>query len=115
MGAWGIAAWENDTAADWFGDLFDSTGLAKNVEETLNRDPEEHHEEIRAAAYLLVALGRVYIWPINELENHLVLAITKLEEIKRLEIYQTVPAFIKAIDEEIGLLKSRQKPYSKKS
>ena len=41
MGAWGTAAWENDGAADWFGDTFDATGLARRVEETLDGDPED--------------------------------------------------------------------------
>jgi hypothetical protein len=66
MGAWATAPWDNDGAADWFGDMFDDTGLAKYVAATLERDPEEYHEEIRAAAYLLVALGRTYIWPVKE-------------------------------------------------
>jgi hypothetical protein len=109
MSAWATAAWDNDSAADWFGDMFDATGLAKYVEETLERDVEEYHEEVRAAAYLVVALGRVYIWPINDLDNHLALAISKLEEIKALETYQEVPDFVKAIDEEIAVLKSRLK------
>jgi hypothetical protein len=112
MGAWATAAWDNDSAADWFGDMFDATGLAKHVEETLERDVEEYHEEVRAAAYLLVALGRVYIWPISDLDNHLALAISKLEEIKSLEIYQEAPSFVKAIDEEIAELKSRLKKSS---
>jgi len=107
MSAWATAAWDNDSVADWFGDMFDATGLAKYVEETLERDVEEYHEEIRAAAYMVVALGRVYIWPINDLDNHLALAISKLKEIKALEIYQGVPDFVKAIDEEIAVLKSR--------
>ena len=41
MSAWATAAWDNDSAADWFGDMFDATGLAKYVEETLERDVEE--------------------------------------------------------------------------
>jgi hypothetical protein len=109
MGAWATAAWDNDGAADWFGDMFDATGLAKYVEETLERDTEEFHEEIRAAAYMVVALGRVYVWPIDDLDKHLALAISKLEEVKALEIYQEVPDFVKAIDKEITVLKSRLK------
>src|SRR5262249_17257550 len=63
MSAWGTAAWDSDAAADWFGDMFEATGLAKYVEETLEREPEEDtYEEIRAAAYMLVALGRVSVW-----------------------------------------------------
>ena len=109
MGAWGTAAWDNDGAADWFGDMFDATDLAKYVEETLRRDVDEYHEDVRAAASLLVALGRVYIWPINDLDNHLALAIAKLEETRASEIYREVPDFVTAINEEIAVLKSRLK------
>ena len=35
MGAWGKLPWDNDGAADWFGDLFDKTKLAKEVEAAL--------------------------------------------------------------------------------
>jgi hypothetical protein len=110
MGAWGTAAWENDGAADWFGDTFDATGLARHVEATLNGDPEDDHEEIRAAAYLLVALGRVYIWPVDDLDRHLALAISKLEAIRELDIDQEADGFVEAIDAEIGVLRSRLKP-----
>jgi hypothetical protein len=112
MGAWATAAWDNDGAADWFGDMFDATSLANYVRETLQRDVEEYDEEVRAAAYMVVALGRVYIWPIDDLDNDLALAIAKLEEIKALENYQEVPDFVKAIDEEIAVLKSRLKKPS---
>ncbi len=111
MSAWATAAWDNDRAADWFGDMFDATGLAKYVEEALQLDVEDHHEEVRAAAYMLIALGRVYVWPIHDLDNHLTLAISKLEEVKALETYQDVPDLVKAIDEEVAVLKARlQKP-----
>ena len=110
MGAWGTAAWDNDGAADWFGDTFDSTGLAKHIEETLERDPAEDYEEIRAAAYLLGALGRVYIYPVGDIDNHLMLAISKLELIRELEIYREAPEFALAINEEIEVLRSRLNP-----
>jgi hypothetical protein len=110
MGAWGTADWDNDGAADWFGDTFAATGLAKHVEDTLNLNVNDNHEEIRAAAYLLVALGRVYIWPVDDLDRHLALAISKLEAIREMEIYQEVSGFVETIDAEIGVLKSRLKP-----
>ncbi|HEY2155192.1 MAG TPA: DUF4259 domain-containing protein [Isosphaeraceae bacterium] len=113
MGAWGVKAWENDGAADWFGDTFDTTGLADRVEETLGGDPEDDHQEIRAAAYLLVALGRVYIWPVERLDRHLALAIAKLEAIRDMDIYQEASGFVEAIDEEIATLQSRLKPKPK--
>jgi hypothetical protein len=62
MGAWGTAAWDNDGAADWFADLFESSKLATRVEKTLKKkDIEEYHEEIRAAAHIVVALGQNFI------------------------------------------------------
>ena len=110
MGAWGASAWDNDGAADWYGELFDATGLARRVEATLNLDPEESAEEIRAAAYLLITLGRVYIWPVDDLLRHLALAIEKLEAVKELGEYQEAPSFVSAIDEELAVLRSRLKP-----
>jgi hypothetical protein len=107
MGTWASAAWDNDSAADWYADMFHATGLATYVAEALDRDIEEHRDEIRAAAYLLVALGRVYVWPIEDLEKHLALAITKLEAIKALETFKDSPDCVRAVDEEIAVLRSR--------
>ena len=108
MGAWGEAAWDNDAAADWYGDLFDRTKLAKRVEKTLKKkDVEEWADEIRAAAYLLVTLGRVYIWPIDDLERHLAAAVAKLEKIQALEDYADNPllaAEIAALRERLASL-----------
>lgn len=107
MGTWGPAAWDNDSAADWFGDMFDATKLAAHVEETLLLDPEEDADEIRAAAYMLVALGRNYIWPIDDLDRHLALAIEKLEAIKLLYAEED---FETTINDEIAQLKARLAP-----
>ncbi|MCC6420200.1 MAG: hypothetical protein IT429_18350 [Gemmataceae bacterium] len=104
MGAWGSAPWANDLAADWFDELFGTTRLAQRVEKALNyRDLEEYAPEIRAAAYILVALGRNYIWPVDDLDRHLKLAISKLEAIRELPDYEGMPE----IDEEIAILRSR--------
>ena len=35
MGAWGEHPVDNDTAADWFGDLMDKTKLPKQIEKAL--------------------------------------------------------------------------------
>lgn len=89
MGAWGDSAWDSDGAADWFADLFAASKLAARVEKTLKKkDIEEYAEQIRAAAYILVALGRVYIWPVDDLQRHLRLAIEKLEAISQHEDYE---------------------------
>lgn len=107
MGTWGTAAWEDDDAADWFADLFAATKLAARVEKTLKKkDVEEYAGQIRAAAYMLVALGRVYIWPVEDLDRHLGLAIERLEEISRLADYAGDPT----IAAEIAELRSRLQP-----
>ena len=106
MGAWGYAPWNNDSAADWYGNLFDETAVAAKVEEALNADPEECAAEIRAASAVLIMLGRTFIWPIDDIDRHLTLAIAKMEKIHSL--YEDEPEFAAAIAEEIAVLKSRQ-------
>jgi hypothetical protein len=109
MGAWGKSPWDNDGAADWYGDLFEATGLAARVEEALEADPDDAHEDIRAAAYILIALGRVYIWPIGDLDRHLRLAISKLEAVRDMEIYRDAN-FTDVINDEIATLRARLQP-----
>jgi hypothetical protein len=112
MGAWGKLPWDNDGAADWFGDLFDETKLAKHVEDTLKLGAEDSHEEIRAAASILLFLGRVYIWPVRDLDRHLTLAADRLEEVSRLDVIAESPEFVEEIHAEIQELCSRIKTSS---
>jgi hypothetical protein len=107
MGAWGNEPWDNDDAADWFSELFEATKLASRVEKTLKKkDIEEYSGQIRAAAYIVLALGRVYVWPIDDLQRHLRLAIEKLEAISELPDYEGDPS----IASEIAELRSRLAP-----
>ena len=106
MGAWGYAPWDDDFAADWFGKLFDCIPLALKVEETLSLDPEEYASEIRAAASLLVMLGRTYVWPVDQIDRHLDLAIAQLEKVR--ELYVDEPEFAAAVGDELASLKSRK-------
>ena len=108
MGAWGTKPWDNDSAADWFGDMFDSTGLARLVEKTLNSDVEDAHEEIRAAAHVLAILCRTYVWPVNDIDRHLALGVAKLEEIKQSGIYEE-PEFVAALETDLAALRARQR------
>jgi hypothetical protein len=107
MGAWGVAPWDNDTAADWFGEVFDELPLARKVEEALELDGEEDHEQIRAAAAVLIMLGRTYIWPVEDLERHLKLAIARLKEIRPLYEATGGEEWAEAIDGEIAVLEAR--------
>lgn len=104
MGSWGYAPWDSDAAADWFGGTFDATGLAKRVEEALASDPEEDGERVRAAAAVLILLGRTYVWPINEIDRHLDLAIERLTAVLP---FQEGPC-ADSIKEEIAILRSRR-------
>ena len=106
MGAWGIQPFANDGAADWFGDLWERFGVPKRVEETLGLDPEEFHEEIRAAAYLLIQLGDTYRWPVDLIDRHCALAADQLEKMLELDNYEG-REFQEAIRGEIQLLRSR--------
>ncbi len=61
MGAWGTKLWENDDAADWFSSFFDGIDVGSRIKATL--EVEDEYDEIRAACYMLSALGRTYVWP----------------------------------------------------
>ena len=111
MGTWARLPWDNDSAADWFGDTFDKTGLAHRVEETLNLSVDDSAEEIRAAAAVVLLLGRVYVWPIKDLDRHLALAANRLEEIKNKRIYAEAPEIESLIILEIQELRGRIKGH----
>jgi hypothetical protein len=108
MGHWGYLPWDNDSAADWFGDLFDETKLANRVEATLKLDPKESPDKIRAAAAVVLLMGHTYVWP-NELDQHLALASDRLEEILRLGIYSEAPDLEETVRQEIQELRGRIK------
>jgi len=108
MGAWGKLPWDNDGAADWFGELFEKTKLAERVEDTLRLDVDSH-EEIRAAASVLLFLGRVYIWPVHDLHRHLTLAADRLEEVSRVDVIAESPELVEEIRAEIQEFRSRVK------
>src|ERR1700677_4311330 len=109
MGAWGKLPWDSDSAADWFGDLFEMTKLAEHVEDTLKSNVEVAYEDIRAAASVLLFLGRVYVWPIRDLDRHLALAADRLEEVSRVEVIAESPELVEEIRHEIQELRSRIK------
>lgn len=116
MGAWDIDPWGNDSGADWFGDMFEQTKLAEHVRKTLqNADPEDEHEEIRAAASMLVMLGRTYVWPIGTIDQDLTLAATRLEELFAVPELEDNEEFLEAIRDEMQELRSRIKDSNVKS
>ena len=113
MGCWGVKPYENDGAADWFGDLWDELPIPKKVEETLNLDVQDFHEEIRAAAYVLLQLGETFCWPVEDIDRHCELAATRLEEMLQMEIYED-EAFQTGLKQEIATLRARTSKDGKK-
>jgi Domain of unknown function (DUF4259) len=109
MGAWGKLPWDNDGAADWFDGLFEKTKLAKQVEDTLKLDVADSHEEIRAAASVLLFLGRDYIWPVHDLDRHLALAVDRLEQVSRVAEIAESPELVEEIHAEAQELRGRIK------
>ncbi len=83
MGYWGMAPWDNDQAADWFLEVFEKTGLANVVADTLAQEiePGSSIDQIRAAAALLILLGRNYVYS-EQLEEHLALAVRRMKAIR---------------------------------
>lgn len=105
---WDIKPWDNDGAADWFGDLMDETDIRKAWLNGINEDPEENPDIVRAAASLFIFLGRQYIWPIDHYDADLERAIAQLSRVKSNEMYQEVEGLQELIAREIQELESRR-------
>jgi hypothetical protein len=114
MGMWAYAPWDNDGAADWYGDLMDRTKLREAWLEGIGQDPADSPDVVRAAAALFVMLGRVYVWPIKNFDEDLERAIAALTGIAGCEEYKEVPELMELIAEEIAEPKSRRKPGGSK-
>ena len=113
MGAWSDEPWDNDTAADWFGVLMDSTRLRDAWHEGITADPDDDEGEVRyAAAWLFLQLGRVYVWPIDTFAEDLEQTIRVLHELRTDErLSENDPETWKArIDGYINELEGRRPP-----
>ena len=109
MGMWDEEAWDNDSAADWFADLMDETKLRESWLKAIEDDAEDEYEKIRAAVWLFVQLGRVYIWPIDDYDKDLELAISKGESVVAMEgLAEEVPDYVSKLKAEIEELKGRR-------
>ena len=109
MGTWDKLPWDNDAAADWFAELFEKAKLAKHVEDTLKLEVEKAHDEIRAAASVLLFLGRNYVWPVHDLDRHLALAANRLEQVSRVAEIAESPELVEEIHAEVQELRGRIK------
>ncbi len=110
MGMWALEPWDNDQAADWFGDFMDKTRFRQAWLEGINADPVDGAEVVRAAASLFVMLGRVYVWPIQAYDEDLELTIARLSAVVAGGEFAEVPELVAAVEQELVELKSRRKP-----
>ena len=106
---WDYKPWDNDGAADWYGDLMDNTKLRDTWLEGIKEDPIDSPDVVRAAAGLFIMLGRVYIWPIDNYHSDLELTISQLGKVAENEEYKEVPELIEIISGELNELESRLK------
>ena len=108
MGTWDLKPWGNDSAADYFGVFFERSGFRERAVEQLEMQlTEENHEKVRAAASIILFLGRVYVWPVEFLDNDLKLAIERLTEMLELPIVKEDDEYQEVIRSELELLRSR--------
>lgn len=113
---WALAPWDNDEAADWYGDLMGETKLRQAWLKGISEDPSGSPEVVRAAGVLFVMLGRVYVWPIDSFDQDLELAITAMSKVADCAEFQEAPELKSLITTEIEELKSRRrKPDEPKS
>lgn len=103
MGYWGCEPCQNDRAADWFDGLFDATGLAHHLEETLHRTVEDGADEIRAAAFIILALDSV-IWPPGVYERCAEAARSRLTEMIERQLF-TNPRTLESVQRQLASLK----------
>lgn len=108
MGMWAFNPWDNDSAADWYGEFMDETKLRSVWLKGIKKDAIDEFEEVRAAVSIYLMLGRVYVWPIDHLDEDLALCIKQTEKMlsdpENLESEELI-AEIKA---ELTELKSRE-------
>lgn len=108
MGAWDSKPWDNDSGADWFGNLFDQTQLRTKVRAVLEAGLGEGRDDVRAAAALLLFLGRTYVWPVDHLDSDLELAIDRLKELKASYSDEEGEFLLADVNQELSLLKARR-------
>ncbi len=119
MGAWDIDPWGNDLAADWFAEFF--RGIKANARIRKAFKDRNDLPVIRAASFVLGALGYVYVWPddLKELRALLDQGIALLERMAKprkadledddfLEYWDDDPEFRKAVRSQIAELRKRR-------
>jgi hypothetical protein len=115
VGAWGPEPWDNDDAADWFGDLFETLPIVDLVLEGLS--PESGSAVNVAALWMCVDLCRVYVWDIDRYDETIATAIKTADRIlareddeRFLELWDDDPSQIARIQSYRERLADRASP-----
>ncbi|MDQ5937898.1 MAG: hypothetical protein QG574_5257 [Cyanobacteriota bacterium erpe_2018_sw_21hr_WHONDRS-SW48-000092_B_bin.40] len=112
MGYWGSAPWDNDQSADWFYEVFKQTKIDEVINTALSRPVDyDTCDEIRGALALFILLGHVYIYNIDNLDDHLELCISKNRELKKYWSeggWDSDPEIGQGLDFELAVLQRRK-------
>jgi len=114
MGTWGSKAWENDTAADWFGDTWDACALPEIIDEALKLDVREYPEEVRAATFVVIQLAQTFVWPVEKIDEHVKLAHKQLKQLVRSGIHRDSKGITAQVNKEIAKLSKLMRPKPKR-
>jgi len=108
---WGFEAWDNDSAADWFGDLMGGTKLRGRWLEAMTGDFDgDEAEQPRAALWLFAQLGHVYVWPIDEFDADVKLALNVADKLLSDEyLKEEIPDFLEGVQRDRDAIAARQK------
>ena len=112
---WGGEPWDNDRAGDWFANLMQVTQFPERVRATLllceQEDASgENTPLLRAAVYCALQFCRVYVWPIQHLDDDLDLAIKAAHKILADEGYCYSEHIVGQVQAELEQLQLRRRP-----
>ena len=117
MGAWGYKFYENDEAADWLHQFWDTKSFDLLVKEVEQFDPRnENYDTIRVIAHILICFGSPYTCPGDFLDQRSIIAkrvLTILENMINppnsdwdfLDIWDNDPEIISEVENQIIELK----------
>jgi len=117
MGAWGYKFYENDEAADWLHQFWDTKSFDLLVKEVEQFDPRnENYDTIRVIAHILICFGSPYTCPEDFLDQRSIIikrVLTILENMINppnsdwdfLDIWDNDPTIISEVEKQIIELK----------
>ena len=110
MGAWNNKPYDNDGASDWFAGLMDRSKLRDHWHQSLSTcDIDDRPEIARAAVWMFIQLGHVYVWPIENYGDDLNLAIETAEVLRHNPELTEAEGMQKTLESEYQLLLSRKR------